>query len=185
MASINDWHEAVLEFFNLTNLSVNDPKELLETRHSAEIVKQIVESSDSTGVKSLFIAAVVSAGTHTDIVSHVSGSGSTIPKVTGPVAMLLRFADAMTTLREFNGDGCYPGAFVFGAVRIMITAASEHMELFLDLSDYFEEVSRLLGHLSGYLSAPHTMDTIMPSFIRVSIDILRFCGHVTKYIKGI
>ena len=186
MASIDDWQATVFEFFNQTNLSVNDRKQLPETCSSAEIVKQAVESNNPTRTEERwFIAAVVSSGTRSDIVDHVSGTASVPPIITGPVAMLLRYTDAMGTPHEFNGTGYFPGSFVFGAVRIMITAAVEHMELFLDLNDRFEEVHRFLRRLDGYLNALHTADTATPSLIPVLIDIVRFCGQVTKYIKGI
>lgn len=183
MTSIVDWQAAVFEFFNETNLSVNDRKQLLENGRSAETVKRAVESNNSTRTEErLFIAAVASAGTHSDIIDHFSGSVPAI--VTGPVAMLLRYSYAMETLLEFKGTGYFPGAFVFGAVRVMTAAAAEHMQLFLDLSGRFEEVDKCLRRLDGNLNELH-MDTVMPCLIRILIDILRFCGHVTKYIKGI
>ena len=185
MTSIADWETAVLEFFNETKVSASDQKRLLGTTRSAEVVKQAVESNYSTGTQYLFIAAVSAAGTHKKSVKHVSVRKSMPPIVTGPVAAILRVTDAFGTLHQFKGTGYFPGAFVYGAVQVMVTAADKHMELFLSLSSHFAEVNMQLRRLDSFLVALQTTDKSIWSSIRVLIDLLRICGRVTNYIKGI
>jgi len=95
--------------------------------------------------------------------------------------MLLLYADGIDKLLTFNVRGCYPGAFVFGAVRIMITVAVENMELFQNLSARFQDVNM---RLERYLNGVRKTNNITLTSIRVMIDIARFCGRVTKYMKS-
>lgn len=180
------WHAGVLEYFKLVGLSINDRKQLLETRYSADIVKQVLESSHSAGFSTLaqeyFTAAVATAGTNVNIVGYTSSLTSVPSIITNRVAVLLRYADGVSKLLEFNEPGCYPNAFVFGTVRIMITVAVENIELFQDLSGRFQEITT---RLECYLNRTRKMDTVRLTSIRVMIDIVLFCGHVTYYLKGI
>jgi hypothetical protein len=133
----------------------------------------------------LFIAAVAAAGTHADILGKVSIIISAPPIITSQVATVLRYADAIGKLLQSVPHGFSPSAFVFGAVRVMITNAVKNMNSFLALSAQFDEVSRRLQCMGNLLPVTYPVRTMTSTLGRVMIGVIRFCGYATKYIKGI
>jgi hypothetical protein len=187
-ALIENWNRAEEEYFGLTDLQIDGKNSLLRIQRSSEVVMQALESKHSinsqTEADKYFIAAVASAGTHSDIVGNVSILNPPPLIIIDEIATLLRFAHAINQLLEFILQKS-PGAFVFGAVRVMITVAVKNMESFLTLKEQFEKVEIKLHRLDVVLTLKNPEYAITSKLARVLIDVVRFCGWVTKYINGI
>jgi hypothetical protein len=187
-ALIESWNRAEEEYFGLTDLQIDEKNSLLRVQRSSEVVIQALESKHSinshTEADKHFVAAVASAGTHPDIVGNVSFLNPPPPIIIDEIATLVRFAHGIDQLLESILQKS-PGAFVFGAVRVMITVAVKNMELLLTLKEQFEKVKIKLHRLDVVLALKNPENAITSKLARALIDVVRFCGQVTKYINGI
>jgi hypothetical protein len=152
---------------------------------------RIIEAQRSKPVKETspiadneFLTAVASAGTHPDLL-RTTNSIKPYITVKNNVATFLRYADALDKPLESIGNICFPAAFGFGAVRYMLDVAAKNIKLFIAVNDQFEDFNSRLRRLDVYLKMPNVTDAVKWMLSRVMIDIVRFCGLATKYLKSI
>ena len=173
------------EFFRLVDLPTEERQILFGNRRVSEVVKGSVESSRNWANRNeeLSIGAVVAPDTYAGFVEQeLPESIPTIIKE--HVANLLRYAEAVDSLFDPIANGAF-SAFVFGAVRVVISAALKNMDSFLALQEQFEKTNTYLRRLDSVLAVA-VPATILPSqWARIMIDMVRFCGHATKFIRGI
>lgn len=186
---LDGWQQVVTEYFNLVELPSTDQKLLLGAQSAGEVVQRVMEAQRSRssrlspGGDNEFIAAVASAGTHPDLIT--TNSRKPASRGHNHVATFLRYADALDKSLESFGNVCFPAALVFGAVRYMLDIAARNMKLFLAVNDQLDEFNNRLRRLDVYLALQNPTDAVKWMLARVMIDIVRFCGLATKYLKRI
>jgi hypothetical protein len=180
---MDDLRQAMTEYFALIDLTINEQTRFLSTRNSDKVVEEAVKQSGDLA-DTFFVAVVGSAGTHMHIV-HDMGLNSVLPIFEERIAELLRYAKGICDACGFEVQGYVPIAFVFGIVRRMCAAAFKNLELFFGLADRFEEVITRLRQLDSCLDDLHGGNTIAMALTSALVDIILFCGQVTKYMEGI
>jgi hypothetical protein len=190
------WKEAVSEYFALLGLSPDDAKVLAYPKTASEVVTLAVQpltlssrkrEKSAAFAQKLFIAAVASGGTHNELVQHVDLLANHKPMsiVTDQIAMFLRYADAVDKFLDSLGNTTFAGAFVFGAVRYLLDVAVNNFKLFIAIKTNLEDISSRLRRLDNYLMLREPTEAVTMMCIRVLVDILRFCGLATEYLRSI
>jgi hypothetical protein len=179
---MNQFDQAVTQYFALTDSTFDERKQFLLTRHSDEVVEKAVKQPISLA-DAFFIGAVGSAGTHIHIV-HEMGLNKVPPIFVESIAEIIRYAKAICDASRFEGQSYAPLAFVFGTVRRMCEAALKNLELFLGLADRFERLITRLRRVDSYSDVTHREHTSTTTLTSALADIILFCGQVIKYMDG-
>jgi len=187
------WKQAVAEYLEIAQLSKSDAEWLAQTKASTEVVSIAVQAQkmDKTdrSVKfsqKMFIAAVISAGTHTELVDKVEVlKGGHVPAVvSNQVATFLRYATAIDAFLDAMGNITFASAFVFGAIRYMLIIAVKNMKLLIAIREKFNDIEIRLRRLDAYLTLKQPSEAVRLMCVRVLVNILRFCGLATKYFRS-
>jgi hypothetical protein len=187
---LHGWQQVVTEYFRLVELPPADQKLLLGAKSATEVVVRVIEaersrpSKLSPGADNEFITAVASAGTHPDLLMTTNLRKPSI-LVQNHIAIFLRYTDALDKSLESFGNVCFPAALVFGAVRFMLDVAAKNIKLFIAVNEQLEEFNTRLRRLDVYLALQNPTDAVKWMLARVMMDIVRFCGLATKYLKSI
>jgi hypothetical protein len=189
---LHGWQQVVSEYFGLVSLPPADQKLILGAKSAAEVVRRVIEAQQTRSSKlsspvagNDFITTVASAGTHPDLITRTTSLKPSSLAVKNHVATFLRYVDALDKPLESMGNICFPAAFVFGAIRYMLDVAAKNIKLFLAVNDQFEDFNTRLGRLDIYLALQNPTDAIKLMLSRVMINIVRFCGLATKYLKSL
>ena len=188
------WSQAVSDYVRLVDLPASYQKQFSRAQSASDIVSIAIRSQQAKPIKNdfsavaetVFIATVVSAGTHTTLIKDPPQlSPDMIPlTVNNQVATFLRYADAIDKAFESMANICMPAAFLFGAVRYMLAVAVKNIKLFLAIKEQFEDFNTRLLRLDIYLTIENPSEAIKSMLARVRINIIRFCGLATKYLKS-
>jgi hypothetical protein len=189
------WGQAVSEYRE--NVDLPPPyEEAFKARSSAEVVSCALASHQSGHVmpgsnlsamaEDVFIAAVAIAETHPDLVQTVPllGPDKIPPIVRNHMATFLRYAESIDKLCESLSNMAFPAAVLFAAIRVMISIGVKNMNLFNSVKAKLEDFTTRLRRLDIYLAMENPTEAIKLMLSRVMIDIIRFCGLVTKYLKS-
>jgi hypothetical protein len=176
-------HQAVTEYFVLTDLPKDEQARFLSIHHSDEIVEEALKQPGELA-NAFFIAAIGSAGSHMHIV-HDSDLNSAPLIFVKSIAKLLKYAKAIGDTSQFEEKGYVPVAFVFNAVWTMCAAALKNLEVFIGLTEQFEELLTRLRLKKGDLHPTHQGHTSTTTLISALVEIIIFCGQVTKFMNGI
>lgn len=190
------WEQAVSEYFALLKLSPNDAKVLVDAKSAADVVTfaiQALTPSARAMVKSeafaekMFIAAVASAGTHDEFINRmefIKQPDKTSAVVSYDIAMLLRYADSVDKFLDSIGNTTFAAAFVFGAIRYLLDVAVKNINLLIQIKGKFEDINSRLRRLDVYLTLKEPTEAVKSMCIRALVNILRFCGLATKYLRS-
>jgi hypothetical protein len=193
------WRQAVSEYLAVAEVSSKEKSWMTQMKTTSSVVSHAIKtanlgtsgfSSSESLSQQLFLAAVTSAGTH-DVAATVDQGAirlkvDDLPPVIGnQVATLLRYADAIDKFLESVGNVTFAGAFVFGAVRVLLTAAVKEITLLSTIKDKFDDLNHRLCRLDVYLALQNPTDAVKNMCIHVLQHILRFCALATKYFKSI
>jgi hypothetical protein len=175
-------HQAVTEYFALTDLTKDEQAQFLSIHHSDEIVNEAIKQSGELA-NAFFIAAISSAGSHVHIV-HDSDLNSAPLIFVKSIAELLKYAKAIGYAFQFEEQGYIPVAFVFNVVWTMCAAALKNLEVFIGLTARFEELIMRLRPKNGDLHLTHQGHSTT-TLLSGLVEIIVFCGQVTKFMDGI
>ena len=186
------WNEAVSEYINTVELSKKDREWLTQANSSSDVVAFAVQTqiaANPTGSEKysqkMFLAAVLSAGTHNEIVSKVPvPKGGSISAVANHVATFLRYASAIDVFLDSLGNTTFASPFVFGAVRVMLDVAVKNIKLLLAIREKFADFELRLRRLDVYLALKEPSEAIKLMTVRVLVNTLRFCGLATRYFSS-
>jgi hypothetical protein len=190
------WEQAVSEYPALLKLSPNDAKALVDAKTAADVVTfaiQALTPSARAMVKSeaftekMFIAAVASAGTHDEFISRMPEfikQDKTPAVVSYEIATLLRYADSVDKFLDSMGNTTFAVAFVFGAIRYLLDVAVKNINLLIQIKGKFEDINLRLRRLDVYLTLKEPTEAVKSMCVRALVNILRFCGLATKYLRS-
>src|SRR5438477_9802852 len=110
---------------------MNDAKLLMVPKTTTEVVTLAVNEvkkatkrspQSQTLAQEMFLAAVLSAGTHNELVGRLSilKADNASSVANKQIGVFLRYADAVDKFLESTGNMTFAGAFIFGAVRCML-----------------------------------------------------------------
>ena len=175
-------NEALAKYFSMVQLTMDEQARFLSIHHSDDIIRAAAFQSEGPA-DNFFLSAVGVAGIHVDIIRN-EHLDSFSPRLTGSIGNLLRYAKAICDTLGLEVQSFSPLAFVLGALRHMCTIGSKNRELFLTLADRFEELTKRLSREDVYLEKAPMTDAEKTSLISALVDIILFCGLVTKYLEG-
>lgn len=189
------WGQAVSEYRENVDVPPSY-EEALNARSSAEVVSCAIASHRSGHVipgsslsamaEDVFIAAVAVAKTHPDLVQTVPlmDPDKIPPIVSNYMATFLRYAESIDKICESLSNTGLPAAVLFAAIRFMISIGVKNMNLFNSVKEKLEDFTTRLRRLDVYLAMENPTEAIKSMLARVMIDIIRFCGLTTKYLKS-
>lgn len=187
------WKQAVSEYLELVQLSKPDAEWLARIKASSKVVSNVIEAQNAEKVdqsgnfsQKMFIAAVISAGTHHELVGNIEIlKGERVPTiVSNQVATFLRYSSAIDAFLEAMGNTTFASAFVFGAVRFMLAVAAKNLKLLTAIHEKFVEVDERLRRLDVYLCLSEPSEAVRLMCIRVLVNVLRFYGLATRYFSS-
>lgn len=133
----------------------------------------------------MFISAVSSAGTHDEVVGPASSPRDPMPAiVTNEVATLLRYSEAIDKFLDSLGNTTFAGAFVFGAVRLLLAVSIKEVKLLIRVKEKIEELNDRLQRFEIYLRLQSPSQSVTSMCVRALGNVLRFCGLATKFLKS-
>jgi hypothetical protein len=94
---------------------------------------------------------------------------------TQAVCMSLRF---LLTVKAFP-----PSAAIWGALRILLTAAKEQERAYDMIENCFEKTSGFLTRLNMSVSACEVSSELRNIYLLILVDILKIFGIATSYVK--
>jgi hypothetical protein len=100
------------------------------------------------------------------------------------IAMLLRYADSVDKFLDSIGNTTFAAAFVFGAIRYLLDVAVKNINLLIQIKGKFEDINSRLRRLDVYLTLKEPTEAVKSMCIRALVNILRFCGLATKYLRS-
>jgi hypothetical protein len=161
----------------VVGLALNESRKPTESRHS---------TSPSDAADEVFLAAVLSAGTHPDLFvgTPFPASYKSPLVVSNFASTFLRYADSFDKALESLSNTCSPAAVLFAAMRFFISVAVKELNLFMTLKTQFEDFNIRLRRLDIYRKLDSPTEGTKLMFGKVTIDILRFTGLATKYLKS-
>jgi hypothetical protein len=193
--STEAWGQAVSEYRENADLPPLY-EEALEARGSAEVVSRAIASHKlghdisrpnlSAVAEDFFFAAVAAAETHPDLIRTVPllGPDKIPPIVSNHMATFLRYAESIDKVFESLSNTCFPAAIVFAAVRFMISIGVRNIKFFNSVKAKLEDFTTRLRRLDIYLTMENPTEAIKLMLSRVMINMIRFCGLATKYLKS-
>jgi hypothetical protein len=190
------WNQAISDYIGLLKLSPEEKKALLEARTTNQVVTSAIQTESKKRLwKSskpcphrIFIAAVVSARTHEDLVKELKIlKPNKVPEVvTTQIATFLRYADAFDAFLDALGNTTFASPVIFGAIRYMLIIAVKNVNLLNAVKGQFEDINLRLHRLNIYLTTVNDpTESVRLMCIRALVNILRFCGLATKYFSSI
>ena len=140
-------------------------------------------SRDHNVADQIFLDTIRRAKTHPDMVNTLPSS-SPADTVFDEVAVFLRYAQAIDKSLESLANTCFPAAVLFACVRFLLFLAVKEMKLFMTVKTHLQEINHRLRRLDLYLTSPNQTDALRFMLCKVMIDLLRFSGLATKYLKS-
>lgn len=188
------WRQAVSEYISTVELSKKDSEWLSHAKSSSDIVAVAVQTQSTENENAsrserfsqkMFLSAVLSAGTHNEMVKTVEVIGGNVPPVvSNQIATFLRYASSIDAFLNAMGNTTFASAFVFGAIRVMLDIAVNNVKLLVSIGEKFAEVDMRLRRLDVYLALKEPSEAVRLMTLRVLVNTLRFCGIATKYFSS-
>jgi len=173
--------ESFAEYFSLIAVTNEERTRVLSVHRSDDVVQSATQSGATADA--FFIAAVSSAGTHRHIVGDVY-SNPLLPSLVDSVGGILRYAKAICDASGLEQQRCASAAFVFSAVRRMCAVGVQSQEIFLALADHLINLIKRLHRVDSQLEITLVGDKGRTSLISALVDIILFCGQVTRFLEG-
>jgi len=175
-------NEALTEYFSLTDLTMDEQTRFRSLYHRDGVLGEPVKQSAALA-DHVFVAALGSAGTQLPI-GHDVAIDSVPPSFVKAIGKFLRYATEICDASGLEVQGCTHLTLVFRALKRMCTAGFKNPELFFALENRFQEMLNKLPQFEGYLHIARMGNTNPTILTAALVDILLFCGKVTKFMEG-
>ena len=176
-------NQALSECSSLVGLKMNERIQYLSVHYNDIVQAAVKQSAQPANV--FFITVVRSSGTYNHIITHADSALNPVPpEFVENIGSILRYGKAIGDVSGLELSSCAPMTFLYYTVRKMCAAGFGNRKLFLTFADRFAEFVSTLRRMDSCLDTKSVGGPDTTTLISALVDIILFCGQVTKFMEG-